>query len=111
MAAMEGAYIVFFDSDTLLVLTLEGIAEESDCKIQGRCEHTVSEKRHVCMTLRGVKQRETHCDSVRKTGIVFDSVKFCDWSKIWKRANSSSGYLQKEPIFEAHGDTKIDYRT
>jgi hypothetical protein len=70
-------YAVFFDSDTLLVLALKGIAEESDCKIHRRCEHAVPVNSSVCNIVVW-KEGKTYCDSVRKTGIVFDWVKFCN---------------------------------
>lgn len=72
---MKFTNTISLDSDALLVLVLERVPEEPDCKIHSRCEHAISDL-GVRSWIRKVTGR-TDCDSVRKTGSVFVSVKFC----------------------------------
>ena len=51
---------------------------------------------------------KTYCDSVLKTGMVFDWVKFYDYGKAWDEEDLIPAYVQKEPIFQSHRDTKIN---
>lgn len=104
----QATYTLSFDGDTLLVLTLEGIAEESNRKVERRREHAVSNE---SASARAVKRNElspAYCDSVRKTGIVFVSEKFCNSrSRQTPWATINGRHLQQEAILDTCCNTEI----
>ena len=65
-----------FDGNTLLVLTMEGVTEETDSKVERRCMHTVSKRLIGGEQLASSGCWTPYSDSVRNTGNVFVSVKF-----------------------------------
>lgn len=68
-------YPIGLDSDALLVLALKRISEKSNGEIHRRSQHPISEY-DIFNKVVSVPIHWTYCDSVRKTGIEFDSVKF-----------------------------------
>lgn len=67
-------HALLFDDYTLLVFALERKSKETDSEILSRCQHAVPSMDACQRYMRECEK--TYWDSVRKTGIVLDSVKF-----------------------------------